>query len=69
MSKPYYRQRKAPNRHPWRTDCKSRKIRYSSAEEALMAAILRPTHDGEEQATRPYQCRDCGGYHLTKAET
>ncbi len=68
-TKPSYKARKAPVNHPWRKECPSRKIRYSSAEEALVAAVLRPKHDGEPNATRPYLCDRCQGWHLTKSET
>ncbi len=64
-TKPYYKRRKAPVTHPWRMECKSRKIRYSSETEALTAAILRPDTDGVN-ATRPYPCKTCGGWHVTK---
>lgn len=66
MSKPYYRRKKAPVNHPWRQGCPSRKIGYRTELEALVAATLRPDHPGQEEATRPYRCTECSGFHLTK---
>lgn len=65
-TKPYYKRKKAPVTHPWRRECKSRKIRYASAEEALVAAHLRPERGGDQNAARPYRCPHCDGWHVTK---
>lgn len=67
MGTPAYRDRSKPLTHPWR-DCPSRKIVYRSREEALVAAILRPDHEGDN-ATTPYECPRCGLWHLTTVQS